>query len=226
MGIKRNVADLIAEAKAISDMEDTDFVTATNWIDFINAAYREAYNALAKSYEDWNLSSSDITTSSGTREYSVPSDFIRLRKVMYVKDYGLSTEREYPIKRVNWMETDGSPLIERIPRRYALRGSVIRFFAIPQAVHYYRVYYQAAPTTLSAASTSVEFEFGMDRFIVWDAAVRALVKEKTDSSEARKERDRHLADMIISCDPRDASEAMQVQEVEYRADSDWWEWTW
>ena len=224
MGIKRDIADLIAEAKSLADMENTDFITATDWINYINAAYAEAHNALAKSYNDWNIDSQLITTSSGTRDYAVDSDFIRLRKVVYVRDYGLSTEREIPIKRENWGATDNLPSIDRVPRRYRLQGGNIRFFPMPTGTHYYRAYFQAAPTTLTAGSTDVEFEFGMDRFIVWDAAVRALTKERSDTSEAKEERDRHLADLIISADPRDASEAMQIQEVEYSDGIDWWDW--
>jgi hypothetical protein len=226
MGIKRDIADLITEAKSLADMANTDFVTDQDWIDYINAAYREAFMQLSKSYEDWNIDSQLITTSSGTRDYAVDTDFIKLRKIMYVRDYGLSSEKEYPIKRVNWMATDSTPRLERIPRRYRLQGSNIRFFPMPEATLYYRAYFTPAPSTLTAGSTSVEFEFGMDRFIVWDAVVRALVKEKSDTSEAVKERDRHLADLILSADPRDASEAMQIQEVEYNSDIDWWEWTW
>ena len=222
MGIKRNIADLITEVRQLADMQNTQFVTDAEIVTFLLAGYREAHNALAKSYNDWNVSSDDITTD-GSREYSIPSDFIRLRKVMYVTGYGTASEREYPCHRVNWMETDGNPYNVNTARRFQLRGSVIRFFPVPGSGLYYRVYYTAAPTAFTSGSTDVEFEFGMDRFIVWDAVVRCLVKEKTDTKEAAQERGRHLADLIISSDPRDASEAMTIQQVQYDTNEYLWE---
>jgi len=226
MGILRNMADLIADVRKLADMEDTGFVSDDEITGYINDANREATMVLGESYEDWNLSSDDITTVAGTRDYAVAADFIRLRKVMYVRDYGLSTEREYPLKRANWNETDGGPLYERVPRRFRLQGSNIRFFPIPNAVLYYRAYYLAAPATLTKTQTGVEFQYGLDRFVVWDAVVKCLIKEKSPAKEATNERDRHLAMAVRSADNRDASEAMAVQEVQYGSDQDWWDFTW
>lgn len=220
MGIKRNIADLITEIRSKADMENTQFISDTEITSFINSAYREAYNVLANSYEDWNLSSQLITTVANTREYAVASDFIRLRKLMYLRDYNLATEREFPCKRNNWSDTDLFATLDRIPRRFQLRGANIRLFPAPTSVLYYRAYYQAAPAALTSSSTAVEFEFGMDRFVVWEAVMSCLIKEKSDTREARAERDRHLTNMIVSSDPRDASEAATVQEVQYSQNLD------
>jgi len=226
MGILRNMADMIADVRKLSDMEDTDYVSDDEITGYINDANREATMILGESYEDWNLSSDDITTVAGTRDYGVAADFIRLRKVMYVRDSGLSTEREYPLRRANWSETDGGPLLERIPRRFRLQGSNIRLFPMPQAVLDYRYYYLAAPTTLTKTQLSVEFQYGLDRFCVWDAVVKCLIKEKSPSKEATNERDRHLAMAVRSADNRDASEAMTVQDVQYGSNDDWWDLSW
>jgi hypothetical protein len=226
MGVLRNVNDLVADVQQLAEMQNTDFVTSTEIIGYLNDAYREAYSILAKSYEDWNLSSAVITTSSGTREYTLATDFMRLRKIMYLRDYNTTSEKEYPIKRVNWSETDSGPIFERVPRRFMLRGNKIRFFPCPSSVLYYRYYYSAAPTALAAGGTNVDFFDGLDRFIVWDAVVRCLIKEKSDPRDAREERDRHLAIAIQGADNRDASEALQIQEVVYSENEDWWDWRW
>jgi len=226
MGVLRDVSDLIADVQQLAEMQNTDFVTSTEILGYLNDAYREAYGILARSYEDWNLSSKVITTSSGTREYTLETDFMRLRKVYYVRDYGTSSEKEYPIRRVAWQETDFAPLFERVPRRFMLRGNKIRFYPCPNSVLYYRYYYSAAPTALAASGTDVDFFDGLDRFIVWDAVVKCLIKEKSDPSMAREERDRHLAIAIQGADNRDASEPMQVQEVVYSQNEDWWDWQW
>jgi len=226
MGILRDGTDLLADVRRLSDMENTDFVSDAEIYQWLTDSFREAYMVLAESYEDWNLSSDDITTVAGTRDYAVAADFIRLRKVTYVRDVGTSTEREYPIKRENWNATDGGPLYERVPRRYRLQGSNLRLFPVPNAVHTYRVWYVAAPAVISAASTNVDFQYGLDRFVVWDAVVKALIKEKSPAKEATAERDRCLQLAIRSADNRDAAEPMQIQETQYQSDSDWWDYTW
>lgn len=226
MGIKRDMSDIIAEVRDLADMENTDFVTDTEITAYVNDARREAWQILAESYEDWYITAYDFATVAGTRDYSLPSDFIRLRKVFWVRDKSTSSEREYPLRRVTWDATDSRDWAGDKPDRFMLRGSNIRLFPLVEAVYNYRIYYSAAPAALTSASTSVEWEYGLDRFCVWDAVVRCLIKEKSDVTDARAERDRHWALALKSADNRDASEPRRTQEVMYRDDSEWWERGW
>lgn len=226
MGILVDASTLISDIRRTADMENTSFVTDTEIVRYINLAYQWAYMKLGESYEDWNLTAYHFATTAGTREYSVPSDFIRLRKLMYVRDYGTSSEREYPLKRNNWSSTDSTPSYSSVPNRFMLRGSKIRLYPNVNGVHDYYLYYLAAPATLTAASTSVEMQFGMDRFIAYDAALRCLIKEKSDTSEVMAERNNAFNDLLSSIDNRDSSEPMTIQEVEYGSGGDIWEWTW
>lgn len=224
MGVLRTVTDLVAQVRQLSDMENTLFVTDTEILGYINDAYREAYQILANSYEDWNVTAYDFASVIGTRGYAVPADFIKLRKVTYVVDKSTTTEREFPLRRENWNATDGSTRGIEKSSRYALRGANLNLFPMPNSVLNYRMYYSAAPAALTLASANVDFQFGLDRFIVLDAAMKCMIKEKTPIGDITKERDRQLAACILAADNRDASEAMQIQDVEYGSDRDWWDW--
>lgn len=226
MGILRDAADLITEVRRISEMENTNFVTDNEIVDYLNSAWRWANMKLGESYEDWNIETHDFPSVAGTREYAVPADFVRLRKLMYVRDYGTSSEREYPMHRVNWQATDSYPLYASRPNRFMLRGGNIRLFPVVSSVHNFRLYYLPAPATFTSASVDLEMHYGIDRFIVYDAAMRCLQKEKSDSTEVTMERNNSFNDLMQSADNRDSSEPMAVQNTEYSTSADWWDAIW
>lgn len=226
MGIQRDISELMTEIREKADIQNTEFVSDDELVRYINSAWRYANAKLTESYEDWNVSSYDFTTVSGTRDYALPADFVRLRKVFYVRDLGTSSEREFPLRRVNWQETDNYVRYDNKPNRFMLRGSNIRLFPLVNAAHDYRIYYSAAPATVTALSTNIDFQYGIDRFIIWDAVVACKIKDDLDAAEAMAERNMALQDMIGAAETRDASEPTYVQEVHYSSTSDWWKWQW
>jgi hypothetical protein len=214
MGVTRDIADMIAEAKKLSDMENTQFITDAQWAEWFNHAYLNLRRKLANTFEDYNTTSYDFSTTSGTADYSVPTGFLKLRKVFRVLDSGTSSEREIPLTRMNWNQGSLNRYTTE-SRMYMLRGSNLRLWPMPQSALDYRMYYVPAPTTLTATSTDVEFEFGFDEFCIWDAVVKAKTAEESDPSVALAERNRLEFEIIGDGQNRDSTEALQVQDVVY-----------
>ena len=66
-----------------ADMENSQFVSANEWREYINRGYAELYDLLttSASSEDYFLNSNIFSLVSGTKTYDLPSDFYKMRGV-------------------------------------------------------------------------------------------------------------------------------------------------
>ena len=218
MGFKRDIADLIAEVRAIADMENTQFVTDDQINLWLNAAYRELYNMLINSYELYNIATDDITTVSGTKDYALPADFLKLIKVFYVSSDG----REYPLTRMNLHTADTYAFRDSEVSKYVLLGNNLRLWPIPNTGKTIRIYYNPAATVFAKTDTDIDFEQHQDEFCIVSAAVKCLEKEQTPTTELMTDRERLRKQCLSAIEPRDVSDSLQIADVTYAPFTNWW----
>lgn len=127
------------------------------------AAVNREINSAIKHYEStrfrWNevRESEWATTVAGTRNYSLPANFVRMDtlKLIYSGNY-------IKVHKISWdeldaMDTQSSGASRGIPTRYAVYGNIIRLFSIPQGAYtlvgsFIRRF---LPTSLTGSYTSV-----------------------------------------------------------------------
>lgn len=215
MGFSRTISSMITEVRSLSDMENTDFVTDTEILVWLNKAYQRMHNILNNAYEMYRYDTDDLTMVTDQKDYDLPTDFLKLIKVMYVN----SDDRERPLRRKDLNTADFPTLRRGWPMYYSLLGKKIRFWPVPQAGHTIRLYYVPAVADFLSTDT-IDFEQYMDEYCVHYAAVKCLIKEKTNANELMIERESLKQECIQAAAPRDFSDAACIQDVEYGNDDD------
>jgi hypothetical protein len=211
MGFLRNISDLITEVRQTADMENTQFVTDTEIVKWLNNAYRRMYNLLIEAYENYKVSPKDLTTVANQTQYTLETDFLKLLKVFFVASDG----REVPLIRIPMQEMGRYSRVDNRPRVYCLLGDKLYLWPVSAAGVTIRYYYVPAATVFTSATTNVDFAQHMDEYCVIWAAVKCLIKEKTPCNELINDREKLELDCIRMANPRDASEAQVISDVVY-----------
>lgn len=215
MGYQVTVQSILDEARSLADMENTEFVTDTELLQWINKGYQRMHNKLNNAYEMYRVTSQDITTVQDQKDYDLAADFLKLVKVMYVND----DEREYPIRRKDLNTSDWLTWRRGWPLLYSLLGQKIRFYPVPQSGHVMRLYYVPAVPELLITDT-IDVEQYMDEYIAHYVAVKCKIKEETSAAELMVERDKLERECVETAAPRDFSDAAVIQDVEYNDGND------
>jgi hypothetical protein len=201
-------------AQLRADMENTNFISSTEWNDIINTSYRELYDILVGTYADYYSSSATFTLAggSGGNTYSLPADFYKLRGLDYYIGSGTNPWREVP--RYNFEDRNKLWF-----RSYARMGSVIRVLPEAHAGGDYKIWYIPQPTALTDDAHTVEGVNGWEEYIVIDAAIKALNKEESDVSALMAEKAAILKRVESMASESDANRPATVADI-YRAEFD------
>ena len=150
------LASLRLQAQQRADMENSTFLSPTEWNVLINASATELYDVLTTVYEDYFQDSSTFTTSSGVSKYALPSDFYKM--------LGLD------------QNTGASVPVTCTPFQFAERNRFIDYNSPGQT---FEVFYVPACPLLVADSDTFDGVNGWEEYIVIDAALKALIKEES-----------------------------------------------
>lgn len=141
-----------------SDQENSQLITDIELNGLINDSIKELYDKLLSTYGDEYYSKSyDFNLSSGTKSYSLPSDFYKLISANLIVQ-----DREFPLRKLDFTE---------IARSSPQNSGVIR-------MHY-------VPFFTDLVNDIDEFdEFnGWGEYVVLDVAMKMMEKEETDTSQ-------------------------------------------
>ena len=202
-------------AKRRADMENSSFVSDSEWLTMINASCGEFYDLLISNFEqDYVLSTQSVSVVAGTDTYALASDFYKLLgvDVLYGSDY-------YPVKRFQFRHRHKPSSSASSGRnlQYRLRGSTIWFAPVPATTETIRIYYVPLFTALSVDADTFEFHgAGWEEYVIVDAAIKALRKEESDTSFLISEK-LALRQRIEEAAPtRESNEPEQVVDVSRR----------
>ena len=121
--------------------------------------------------------------------YALPSTFYKLRGLFISLGGFVEQLQPFAIQQLDEYQYTGG-WIGGSPIAYHLAGSNIIFKPTPTGAYTITVYFTPAPTRMVADGDTIDGVAGWEEYVVWDAAVRVLVRDERDASIARGEAER------------------------------------
>jgi hypothetical protein len=184
------LATLRQKAQQRADMENSTFLSASEWNGLISDSASELYDILVTVYEDYFQSSYAFTTASGTSSYPLPADFYKLLGL----DQQAGTNQSVTCEPFEFAERNHYQLYNAAGTQFTL-------------------YYIPACPVLASDSDTFDGVNGWDEYIVIDAAIKAKVKEESDISELMAAKSAIMKRIEDSAPNRDAGMGGRVVDV-------------
>ena len=218
------LANLRTRARYRSNMENSTFVTDTEFNTYINYSINHLKDILvSKVGNDYFATVYTFSAVSGTESYSLPNDFYKILSVEILGNDGYYYKlRRYEISEKNY---GASPINYNIPDlRYRLRSDSILLTPFNYLGNRtIKLTYVPVPTDLSSDSDTLNGLNGWDEYVVLMAARKALVKEEQDVSQVDQELSMLNQRIEAMADNRDESNPMRVSDnTSYYQDG--WSW--
>lgn len=212
-----SLGDIRLRAQQRADMVNSQFVTTTEWNDYINKSYYELYDLLITVYEDYYVSPRLLFTTDGSQMYALPngknySSAPALYKLFGV-DCGLSNNinafaslKKFPfIQRNRYVYPQlSTTLLGIFDLQYRVIGNNLMFIPTPAQGQTLGLWYFPRLTTLLADSDMMDGFSGWEEYVIVDAARKALAKEESDTSELNNEKMMLIKRINDSAADRDA----------------------
>jgi hypothetical protein len=220
------LAQLRTRSRQRADMEDSDFVSDSELNGYINASIAELHDLLVAAYgEDYFLASPHaITTSNGTADYNLPTDFYKIKGV----DVRLNSNDWSSIRPFNFNERNRNQdvtwgIIGGPNLRYRVMGSKIKFSPTPTGTYSVQLWYVPVATTLASDSDSLNDVNGFSEYVIVDAAIKMLQKEESDVSvllAQKADLRKRIENMAAN---RDAGQPESISDI-YAENDFYWSW--
>ena len=211
------LAQLKTQSRQRADMEDSSgFVQDPELITLINLAYAELYDLIVSRFEDYNLTSTEVTVSTGASTIPLPSDFYKLRGL----DRKVDGQTDwYSVHKFNWKDRnkrDRSTIraaYGMYDTTYRVVKQSINLLPSESAAGTYRLWYIPAYTKLVDDSDTVDGVNGWEDYIVVATAIKMLQKEESSTTELEREKAALEARIIDMAQQRDADMPETVADV-------------
>lgn len=209
--------DLRNRAKQRSNMENSQFVTDSEWNSYINYAITTLRDLIiSKAGNDYFASSQATVLNANQDTYPLPLDFYKSLWFEMLGDDGYYYKmRRFEVTERNYGR---SPLNYFIPDiRYRLLGS--NFVITPASLsggRTIKLWYVPLITPLSLDGDTLDGFNGWDEYVVLLSARKALVKEEQDVSQVDQEIAFLQQRLEAMADNRDQGEPMRVYDNEQR----------
>jgi len=138
-----NLSVLRTLTRQRADMENSQFVTDTELLRYLNRAYAELYDLIVTeaNADDYFLNSSTFTLVSGTKAYDLPADFYKSRGL----DLTVGSD-SMPIRRYNFSQRNvGSRFQTARNFRYHIQGNSIYINPKPSSSDTMTLWYIPSP---------------------------------------------------------------------------------
>lgn len=224
MGDTISVQTLVDNVRLRADKKNSRHVLDPEIVSYLNAAWRELYDVLVNTNEDYYSESHAFSTVGGTKAYALPSDFYKLRGVDRITG-GVPAK----VRRFAMQERNRGSRAAGDDFAYQIRGAEIIFQPAPAAAVSIELWYvPRAPRLTTDASPAVGYVNeidvvnGYDEFLEIKAAIQVGIKEERDVSGWVLQAKDALARIVAASSVRDAAEPLRVIDVNFRGDDDEW----
>lgn len=193
------VTQLITKVRERADMLNSQFVTDTEITGYIDYSYKELYDLLVESVEDYNLSSASFTIASGSNTYTLPSDFYKLRGLDDLTNPSRPRSvRKFAFNERNDFTVDGLTLssYEYSDVTYRVTGALLTLMPPENAAKNYLLWYVPKAATLSSGSDIADGVQGWLEYVIVDAAIKCKIKEESDISDLERAK-KNLNERIV-----------------------------
>lgn len=230
----KTVADIITDVRNRTDTAQSQFITDTELLSYINSAAGELYDILTSTSEDYQVSSADVTLASsdilaGTNFIPLPSGTTKLRGLDRL--FGgtwLTCYRHEMASRNAWSWPSYNPPIGYITTWYRIQGSNIYLVPPQTAAGQYRIWYVPDYVALligdslpSYMATSSWYEF-----IIAAVCSKVLQKQDLDNSSFEVQKQQQQARIIDAAVPRDTGGVRRAVDTRSMQHNQGWGGSW
>ncbi len=220
------LTQLRAKARERADMTGSLFITDTadSLDQWINEGAQKLHDLYVQAYgEDYVEKSSTLTTVAGTTDYTLPTDFYKLLGVELPINGKMRSLKLYNRAERNGISDQVSALSMLSLPRYKLSKGVIRLLPAPRSVLVGKFWYApllqvtngvTVTNLLVAASDTIDFPNGAERYIIKYAARIAMSKQEDDVRDITAELDKEEAQLQVLIEERNAAEPKSAVDVE------------
>ena len=211
---------LKTQSRERADMENSDFISSTELLSYINSSYAELYDLLVSRYEDYFTTEATQTVASGASSFTLPTDFYKLRGLDLALD---SSGNNYtPVPRFNWnnrniRNANVSRLLSgQFNVSYRIVGGNMELVPTDSASGDYRMYYVPIYTPLvddtDTADTAVSNQ-SWHEYIIVDVAIKMLSKEESSTTHLEREKLALIERIESAARNRDANQPETVSDT-------------
>lgn len=203
------LANLRTEVRRRADMEGSGFVTDSELTSYINNSATELRDILIQKFQDYYITSDDISIVSGTDTYNLAADFYKALGVdMVINSRQSVTMRPFMFRERN-------RYVYNPPRgyRYRILGDQVRVIPEPTSSFTMRIWYVPTFTNLSADGDTLDGVHGWEEYVIIDAAIKCLRKEESDTSALLQDKMFITKRIEEAADNRDVGEPQRVVDV-------------
>lgn len=216
------LAELRQLVRQRADMENSNFVSDAELNAYINSSYKELYDLLVATFEDYyTLDPVEFTLSGSTHTYDLPANFYKLRGVDFKNSSSgseWSTVRPFVFTERNRVNnTFYGNLYSWDQRSYRILGNKLVFYPQENAEGTYRIWYVPRTTELAGDTDELDGINGWEEYVVVDAAMKVLIKEESDIQPLVLQKEQMRKRIEDMAKDRDAGESDRIGDVH----SDW-----
>lgn len=221
------LAQLRTLSQQRADMENSQFVTESEWNNYVNDSLKELYDLIIQKYgDDYFVESVNITTDGSSDTYDLPSGSNYNSATPFYKFLGLDlqlansqadswvTIRNFSFQDRNRYAVPNFQSFYGITNlRYRLRGEKLWLTPIPQSGQTLRLWYVPRCITLTSDSSTTDCYGGWDEYVVIDAAIKALIKQELDVSALMAQKQAMIQRIESVAENRDAGNPARVTDA-------------
>lgn len=172
---------LRTKARERADMVNSSFVTDAELTGYVDSSYKEFYDLLTNSVEDYNISNFAFSITSGNTQ-ALPTDCYKLRGVDDLIDpQNPRTVYKYNFNERNEYSSRYELSLQRSPVEYRIVGNNLTFLPANLALRPYQLWYVPIAPALAADGDIAQAINGWLEYVVVDAAIKMLIKEESDT---------------------------------------------
>jgi len=171
-------------AKRRADMENSGFVSDSEWNDYLEEGKAELHELVVDKHEDFLVRSTTFSLVANQNGYDLPSDFLMPRGVDLVSGNNTYTVRPFMFRERNRLEGWYGGNSVGYNFMYQIFGNQIWFEPAPSSSGSIKLWYvpQVERFKNDGDTLNVAYANGWERYIVLYAAIKALQKEESDVS--------------------------------------------
>lgn len=217
-----SLGQIRAMAKQRADMENSGFVTTSEWNTYINQSYFELYDLLVTVYEDYFLTGPTPLVTTGDNTIALPNDFYKL---MGVDGSPNSTNAFVTLKKFDFIARNRyiypqqvNTLLGVFNPQYRVMGNNLMLIPTPPAGQTIRIWYIPRVTQLLQDTDTLDGVSGWNEYVIVDAAIKAMQKEESDVSVLMAQKQMLKQRIEESATNRDAGQPDTISDTRSRAD--------
>lgn len=177
---------MVSSAKKLAGMENSTFVPDALWEEWVERGVEDLWEKLLDVFGSEYFSKTDtITTSDGTEDYNLASDFFEMIHI-----YNNPDGKNMPLKKFEWASEPSLRNVSLTEKRkyYRIIGATtqsgthqIKILPVPDGVE--TIYYRYAYKPVFASGTdTIDGINGWEEYAELIAAIKALNREESDPS--------------------------------------------